>query len=208
MYKTDKKILTNKNLEQPDKTVLEKAKSIMPTKAQRKMNSRQIIALASSIAVIIAVIVCIPFMLPAQQAQESIPTSELSVITVESIEDFSKENGLNILYFADGEQTMAYTYNNEIVFIEEKCVVNGVNATLLVKISDNCKGLSFEKEIEYAELLSNSKEYVFFETVVYVAETKEFDILAFSKDSNQYYISLSHNGNGDYWKTILEKFLN
>ena len=75
-------------------------------------------------------------------------------------------------------------------------------------ISDNCKGLSFEKEIEYAELLSNSKEYVFFETVVYVAETKEFDILAFSKDSNQYYISLSHNGNGDYWKTILEKFLN
>ena len=37
MYKEDNKILRNKNLEQPDKTVLEKAKSIMPAKTRRKI---------------------------------------------------------------------------------------------------------------------------------------------------------------------------
>lgn len=208
MYKEDNKILRNKNLEQPDKTVLEKAKSIMPAKPRRKMNSRQIVALATSLAVIVSVIVCIPFMLPAQQAQENIPTSKLSVKIVESLEDFNKDNGLNILYFTDNKQTIAYTYNNAIVFIEEKCVVNGVNVNLLIKINDNCKGLSFEKEVEYSKLLSNAVEYMLSETIVYIVETEDYNFLTFSKDSNQYYISLSRYGNGDSWKTILEILLN
>ena len=208
MYKEDNKILRNKNLEQPDKTVLEKAKSIMPAKPRRKMNSRQIVALATSLAVIVAVIVCIPFMLPAQQAQENIPTSKLSVKIVESLEDFSKDNELNILYFTDSKRTIAYTYNNAIVFIEEKCEVNGVNVNLLIKINDNCKGLSFEKEVEYSKLLSNAMEYMLSGTIVYIVETEDYNFLTFSKDSNQYYISLSRYGNGDSWKTILEILLN
>lgn len=208
MYKNEKKILTNQNLEQPGKTVLEKAKSIMPAKPRRKMNARQIIALASSVAVIIAVIVCIPFMLPARQAQTIISTAELSAINVESIADFIRENGLDIQYFADAEQTTAYTYNHAIVLMEQKCTVYGTDITVLVRISEHCKGLSFEKEREYADLLSNAMEYELSESVVEVAEADATVFLTFQKDQNRYYMSLSQKGNDVDWKEILENFLN
>lgn len=208
MYKNEKKILTNQNLEQPGIAVLEKAKSIMPAKPRRKMNARQIIALASSVAVIIAVIVCIPFMLPARQSQTIISMAELSAINVESIADFIRENGLDIQYFADAEQTTAYTYNHAIVLMEQKCTVYGTDITVLVRISEHCKGLSFEKEREYADLLSNAMEYELSESVVEVAEADATVFLTFQKDQNRYYMSLSQKGNDVDWKTIIEIFLN
>ena len=91
MYKIDKEIMTNNNLDKPNKDVLEKAKSIMPEKKVRwNINARQIMALSTSLVIIIVMIVCIPFMLPANNGNKIIPNSELSIKFIESIEDFNK----------------------------------------------------------------------------------------------------------------------
>ena len=209
MYKIDKEIMTNNNLDKPNKDVLEKAKSIMPEKKVRwNINARQITALATSLVIIIVMIVCIPFMLPANNGNKIIPNSELSIKFIESIEDFNKANDLNILYFETSEQVMVYAYQGIDIFVEEKCVVDGLNVMLLVKVNNNCNDISFEKETEYVELLNYANEYIISGTMVYVSKTSKIVFMSFTKDSYRYYISLLNDKNDDTWITILEKFLN
>ena len=209
MYKIDKEIMTNNNLDKPNKDVLEKAKSIMPEKKVRwNINARQITALATSLVIIIVMIVCIPFMLPANDGNKIIPNSELSIKFIESIEDFNKANDLNILYFETSEQVMVYAYQGIDIFVEEKCVVDGLNVMLLVKVNNNCNDISFEKETEYVELLKYTNEYIISGTMVYVSKTSKIVFMSFTKDSYRYYISLLNDKNDDTWITILEKFLN
>ncbi len=209
MYKIDKEIMTNNNLDKPNKDVLEKAKSIMPEKKVRwNINARQITALATSLVIIIVMIVCIPFMLPANDGNKIIPNSELSIKFIESIEDFNKANDLNILYFETSEQVMVYAYQGIDIFVEEKCVVDGLNVMLLVKVNNNCNDISFEKETEYVELLNYANEYIISGTMVYVSKTSKIVFMSFTKDSYRYYISLLNDKNDDTWITILEKFLN
>ena len=209
MYKIDKEIMTNNNLDKPNKDVLEKAKSIMPEKKVRwNINARQITALATSLVIIIIMIVCIPFMLPANDGNKIIPNSELSIKFIESIEDFNKANDLNILYFETSEQVMVYAYQGIDIFVEEKCVVDGLNVMLLVKVNNNCNDISFEKETEYVELLKYTNEYIISGTMVYVSKTSKIVFMSFTKDSYRYYISLLNDKNDDTWITILEKFLN
>lgn len=209
MYKTDKKIIANNNLDKPDKYVLEKARSIMPQKRVcRKINAKQITALAASCFVIIAIIVCIPFMLPANDGAQNIPNSELSIKFIESIDDFNKANDLNILCFGTGEQIMLYEYNDTGVFVEEKCVVSGISATLLVKLNSSFNHLIFEKETKYIEQLDDASEHIVSGTLVYVSKTSQAVILSFKKDSYMYYMSLSNYEHDDAWLTILENFLN
>ena len=209
MYKIDKEIMTNNNLDKPNKDVLEKAKSIMPEKKVRwNINARQITALATSLVIIIIMIVCIPFMLPANDGNKIIPNSELSIKFIESIEDFNKANDLNILYFETSEQVMVYAYQGIDIFVEEKCVVDGLNVMLLVKVNNNCNDISFEKETEYVELLNYANEYIISGTMVYVSKTSKIVFMSFTKDSYRYYISLLNDKNDDTWITILEKFLN
>ena len=209
MYKIDKEIMTNNNLDKPNKDVLEKAKSIMPEKKVRwNINARQITALATSLVIIIVMIVCIPFMLPANNGNKIIPNSELSIKFIESIEDFNKANDLNILYFETSEQVMVYAYQGIDIFVEEKCVVDGLNVMLLVKVNNNCNDISFEKETEYVELLKYTNEYIISGTMVYVSKTSKIVFMSFTKDSYRYYISLLNDKNDDTWITILEKFLN
>ena len=209
MYKIDKEIMTNNNLDKPNKDVLEKAKSIMPEKKVRwNINARQITALSTSLVIIIVMIVCIPFMLPANNGNKIIPNSELSIKFIESIEDFNKANDLNILYFETSEQVMVYAYQGIDIFVEEKCVVDGLNVMLLVKVNNNCNDISFEKETEYVELLNYANEYILSGTMVYVSKTSKIVFMSFTKDSYRYYISLLNDKNDDTWITILEKFLN
>lgn len=209
MYKIDKEIMTNNNLDKPNKDVLEKAKSIMPEKKVRwNINARQITALSTSLVIIIVMIVCIPFMLPANNGNKIIPNSELSIKFIESIEDFNKANDLNILYFETSEQVMVYAYQGIDIFVEEKCVVDGLNVMLLVKVNNNCNDISFEKETEYVELLKYTNEYIISDTMVYVSKTSKIVFMSFTKDSYRYYISLLNDKNDDTWITILEKFLN
>ena len=209
MYKIDKEIMTNNNLDKPNKDVLEKAKSIMPEKKVRwNINARQITALATSLVIIIVMIVCIPFMLPANDGNKIIPNSELSIKFIESIEDFNKANDLNILYFETSEQVMVYAYQGIDIFVEEKCVVDGLNVMLLVKVNNNCNDISFEKETEYVELLNYANEYIISGTMVYLSKTSKIVFMSFTKDSYRYYISLLNDKNDDTWITILEKFLN
>ncbi len=209
MYKIDKEIMTNNNLDKPNKDVLEKAKSIMPEKKVRwNINARQITALSTSLVIIIVMIVCIPFMLPANNGNKIIPNSELSIKFIESIEDFNKANDLNILYFETSEQVMVYAYQGIDIFVEEKCVVDGLNVMLLVKVNNNCNDISFEKETEYVELLKYTNEYIISGTMVYVSKTSKIVFMSFTKDSYRYYISLLNDKNDDTWITILEKFLN
>ena len=209
MYKIDKEIMTNNNLDKPNKDVLEKAKSIMPEKKVRwNINARQIMALSTSLVIIIVMIVCIPFMLPANDGNKIIPNSELSIKFIESIEDFNKANDLNILYFETSEQVMVYAYQGIDIFVEEKCVVDGLNVMLLVKVNNNCNDISFEKETEYVELLKYTNEYIISGTMVYVSKTSKIVFMSFTKDSYRYYISLLNDKNDDTWITILEKFLN
>ena len=209
MYKIDKEIMTNNNLDKPNKDVLEKAKSIMPEKKVRwNINARQITALSTSLVIIIVMIVCIPFMLPANNGNKIIPNSELSIKFIESIEDFNKANDLNILYFETSEQVMVYAYQGIDIFVEEKCVVDGLNVMLLVKVNNNCNYISFEKETEYVELLKYTNEYIISGTMVYVSKTSKIVFMSFTKDSYRYYISLLNDKNDDTWITILEKFLN
>lgn len=209
MYKTDKKIITNNNLDKPDKDVLEKAKSIMPQKRVCwKINAKQITALAASCFVIIIIIVCIPFMLPANDGAQNIPNSELSIKFIESIDDFNKANDLNILCFGTGEQIMLYEYNDTGVFVEEKCVVNGISLTLLVKLNGSFNDLIFEKETKYIEQLDDASEHIVSGTLVYVSKTSQAVILSFTKDFYRYYMSLSNGEHDDAWLTILENFLN
>lgn len=209
MYKIDKEIMTNNNLDKPNKDVLEKAKSIMPEKKVRwNINARQITALSTSLVIIIVMIVCIPFMLPANNGNKIIPNSELSIKFIESIEDFNKANDLNILYFETSEQVMVYAYQGIDIFVEEKCVVDGLNVMLLVKVNNNCNDISFEKETEYVELLNYANEYIISGTMVYVSKTSKIVFMSFTKDSYRYYISLLNDKNDDTWITILEKFLN
>ena len=209
MYKIDKEIMTNNNLDKPNKDVLEKAKSIMPEKKVRwNINARQITALSTSLVIIIVMIVCIPFMLPANDGNKIIPNSELSIKFIESIEDFNKANDLNILYFETSEQVMVYAYQGIDIFVEEKCVVDGLNVMLLVKVNNNCNDISFEKETEYVELLNYANEYIISGTMVYVSKTSKIVFMSFTKDSYRYYISLLNDKNDDTWITILEKFLN
>ena len=209
MYKIDKEIMTNNNLDKPNKDVLEKAKSIMPEKKVRwNINARQIMALSTSLVIIIVMIVCIPFMLPANNGNKIIPNSELSIKFIESIEDFNKANDLNILYFETSEQVMVYAYQGIDIFVEEKCVVDGLNVMLLVKVNNNCNDISFEKETEYVELLKYTNEYIISGTMVYVSKTSKIVFMSFTKDSYRYYISLLNDKNDDTWITILEKFLN
>ena len=209
MYKIDKEIMTNNNLDKPNKDVLEKAKSIMPEKKVRwNINARQITALSTSLVIIIVMIVCIPFMLPANDGNKIIPNSELSIKFIESIEDFNKADDLNILYFETSEQVMVYAYQGIDIFVEEKCVVDGLNVMLLVKVNNNCNDISFEKETEYVELLKYTNEYIISGTMVYVSKTSKIVFMSFTKDSYRYYISLLNDKNDDTWITILEKFLN
>ena len=209
MYKIDKEIMTNNNLDKPNKDVLEKAKSIMPEKKVRwNINARQITALSTSLVIIIVMIVCIPFMLPANNGNKIIPNSELSIKFIESIEDFNKANDLNILYFETSEQVMVYAYQGIDIFVEEKCVVDGLNVMLLGKVNNNCNDISFEKETEYVELLKYTNEYIISGTMVYVSKTSKIVFMSFTKDSYRYYISLLNDKNDDTWITILEKFLN
>ena len=209
MYKIDKEIMTNNNLDKPNKDVLEKAKSIMPEKKVRwNINARQITALSTSLVIIIVMIVCIPFMLPANNGNKIIPNSELSIKFIESIEDFNKANDLNILYFETSEQVMVYAYQGIDIFVEEKCVVDGLNVMLLVKVNNNCNDISFEKETEYVELLNYANEYILSGTMVYVSKTSKIVFMSFTKDSYRYYISLLNDKNDDTLITILEKCLN
>ena len=83
MYNNDKKIIENKNFEMPAESVLEKARAALPEKKEkRRVNRKLIFAIASSFVVIIAVIVSIPYMMPANRALDFVYTSQMQAESI------------------------------------------------------------------------------------------------------------------------------
>ena len=207
MFNNEKKLLTNDNMEKPDEGVLKKARSSMrEKKSKQRLNIKQISAIASACAVLLVLIICIPFMLPASSAMSFVYNSDLYEEEIESISSFNEIENFDILHFNTSDLTTKYIYNNSIVLLEEYSTSGNTHIKMLVKFDDNCRGLSFQKEEEYTANMQNSKESVICKTSILYSENCDNVCVNFTKHEFSYYVLLV--GETSNWQKFIEQLLN
>lgn len=208
MYNNDKKIIENKNLEMPAESVLEKARAALPEKKEkRRVNRKLIFAIASSFVVIIAVIVSIPYMMPANRALDFVYTSQMQAESIGSVKDYNEIEKTNILCFDESYKRIVpavkYVYDGKTAFIEEKCSIDEVEVSLLVKFYKNFTDCLFEKEEEYMAALNANTEINGID--VFFSENEERMHLFFVVGDLKYYIKISDKSAD--WEKIVKEFL-
>ena len=201
MKKYEKEIFDNINLDAPDKSILDRAKSSMPEKRIRKLNSRQIFAIVSSCITVLVVLICIPFMNPASNDMPVIKTDELQSVQIQSI----AENYPPLFSFGSNYLTTEYLYNNTTVFIEEFSKINNTNVVLLVRFKDNYDNLLFQKQEDYSAFLTNAHELQLLDKKILWFKVNEKIYLYFSNQNFDYYAVLSDDIND--WVNFLKDFL-
>ena len=123
-------------------SVLDKAKAEMG-KSEKRVKKVRVAALASVCAVIIAVLVCLPVLLPHHaQEPQFVPNENLSEIII-GREDLNEE----IMFFDTKPQDSAlYEYNGKKVFYVEHCNIEGVSVDFIVKFAEGNGDYIFEAE--------------------------------------------------------------
>lgn len=205
--KYDKDILNNKNLDAPTDNVLHKAKSILPQKKQvAKFNSKQVIAFVSACAVILVVIICIPFMMPANNDLPFVKNTDLEIKELESIDIYNKSENKQLLCFDTCEASYQYIYCGKTVFIEEVSYQNDAKITLLVEFVENTVGYVFEKQNEYLDFLNGTESCDIDNNVVYWFDNGNIIYLTFNHNDYNYYMKIDNNSLN--WQELLKKILN
>lgn len=205
--KYDKDILNNKNLDAPTDNVLHKAKSILPQKKQAaKFNSKQIIAFVSACAVILVVIICIPFMMPANNELPFVKNTDLEIKEMESIDIYNKNENEQLLHFDSCEASYQYIYCGKTVFIEEVSLQNDVKITLLVEFIENTIDYIFEKQNEYLNFLNATESCDIGNIVVYWFDNGDIICLTFNHNGYKYYMKIDDNSLN--WQELLKNLLN
>ena len=209
MIKDEKKILNNSALEAPHKSVLDDARSQMDSKrvSNKRILKNVLISFASLALTALILVMCIPAMLPANSGNPNyITIDQMTTQGVTSLASYNQENGTDICHFDNATNSTAYYYDDKIMIIEEKSVVNGIDVSTLVLFGENALSYGFEILDNQAPILPNSTYHSMDGIGVQVSTSDGKTYLHFSIDNYGYYLSIE--GTNTDWQTIFNDFIN
>ena len=209
MIKDEKKILNNSALEAPHKSVLDDARSQMDSKrvSNKRILKNVLISFASLALTALILVMCIPAMLPANSGNPNyITIDQMTTQGVTSLASYNQENGTDICHFDNATNSTAYYYDDKIMIIEEKSVVNGIDVSTLVLFGENALSYGFEILDNQAPILPNSTYHDIDGIGVQVSTSDGKTYLHFSIDNYGYYLSIE--GTNTDWQTIFNDFIN
>lgn len=200
MKKREKKVLGAVGQDMSG-SVLDKAKAEMG-KSEKRVKKVRVAALASVCAVIIAVLVCLPVLLPHHaQEPQFVPNKNLSEIII-GREDLNEE----IMFFDTKPQDSAlYEYNGKKVFYVEHCNIEGVSVDFIVKFAEGNGDYIFETE---EDIWDNAPEEL--KTEELSGREMTFGIgdntfIRFIDGGCEYFVTIE--GNYPDWREFLQKYL-
>ena len=209
MIKDEKKILNNSALEAPHKSVLDDARSQMDSKkaSNKRILKNVLISFASLALTALIIVMCIPAMLPANSGNPSyITIDQMTTQDVTSLASYNQENGTDICHFDNASSSTAYYYDDKIMIIEEKSVVNDIDVSTLVLFCENTLSYSFEILDNQAPILPNSTYHNIDGIGVQVSTSSGKTYLHFSVGNYGYYLSIE--GTNTDWQSIFNDFIN
>ena len=75
--------------------------------------------------------------------ENDVHRDDMAIESITSIEQYNKENGTAFKHFDNSKNSTAYFYNDKLVFIEEDCVIDGVEVSMAVTVHESTFGIDY-----------------------------------------------------------------
>lgn len=75
--------------------------------------------------------------------ENDVHRDDMAIESITSIEQYNKENGTAFKHFDNSKNSTAYFYNDKLVFIEEDCVIDGVEVSMVVTVHESTFGIDY-----------------------------------------------------------------
>ncbi len=137
MFREEKKIIANKNMDMPPKSVLDKAKQSMKGEGgKKKLSWKKGIAIATPIISIVFVLSTIPAWFPSEYDDPRQYIYNDSLISV-NVSSTSMEviDWQSAIHFEEYDSVTMHAYNDQLVMLEQFATLNGAKIRLLIDLS-------------------------------------------------------------------------